>query len=429
MNVLVLGSGGREHALAWAIAKSPTVERLIAAPGNPGTAALGACQNVAVDPMDFEAVLRLVVERSIDLVVVGAENPLAAGIADYLRERRQGLAVFGPGAGGARLESSKSFAKEFMVQYGIPHASYRVFSEPEEASNYIRSTGSPWVLKADGLALGKGVSIVEDEAEALSVIRQFMVEGVHGEAGKRIVIEEYLTGPEVTAMALCDGKTIWPLPLAKDHKRVFDGDMGPMTGGMGAFSPVPFVSDQVEGLIREQILDRALAGLIEEGIDYRGVIYAGLMLTGSGPKVLEFNVRFGDPEVQCVLPRIEGDFAAALFACAEGRLITPISVKPQACAAIVLASGGYPGAYQKGFPVTGLDELPDGVVAFHAGTAEQRLPGEGRRLVTSGGRVLALAALGETVLEARDAAYRAAAKVQFDDKQYRRDIGLTGEES
>ena len=419
MNILVIGSGGREHALTWALSRGASVGKVYVAPGNPGTRGVG--ENIRIDPMDFRSLAAFAKERDVRLVVVGPENPLAAGIADHLRA--EGIAVFGPGMEGAKLESSKSAAKEFMARHRIPHPEFHAFDDPEDATAYVKSHPGPWVLKADGLALGKGVTILTDWEEALKTIRDYMVSKVHGEAGSRVVIEEYLTGREVSAMALCDGRTILPLPLAKDHKRAFEGDAGPMTGGMGAYSPVPFVDEETARVIREQILERTLNGLKADGVDYRGVIYAGLMLTESGPKVLEYNVRFGDPETQCVLPRLKGDFAETLLACAEGRLDSgaALSVKDETCVTVVLASGGYPGSYKKGLPITGLDTLDKDVLVFHAGTGEA----DGR-LVTAGGRVLAVTCLGKDSRQAEEAVYRAVDRIRFEGMQYRRDIKVPG---
>lgn len=437
MNVLVVGSGGREHALVWAIGRSPSVGKVYASPGNPGTAAIA--ENVRLDPSDFQGISDFCAASHVDLVVVGPENPLADGIADFLRER--GVAVFGPGKAGAVLESSKSAAKEFMRRHGVPHASTKVFHDAEQAREHVTSIPGPFVVKADGLALGKGVTITRDRDEALDVVSMFMSGAVHGAAGKRIVIEEFLTGKELTAMALTDGRTLFPLPFARDHKRVFEGDKGPMTGGMGAYSPVPLArtsgvsgaagdSQGLEQVILEDVLQRTLDGLKEDGIDYRGVLYAGLMLTESGPKVLEYNVRFGDPETECVLPLLGGDFARALMACAEGRLADylkesrgerkdSLRVLPDACVTVVMASAGYPGSYRKGLPISGVERATagDGVVVFHAGTRV-----DGGRLVTSGGRVLAVTATGSSIQAAAEKAYAAAGTIEFDGAYFRGDI-------
>ena len=423
MNVLVAGSGGREHALAWRIARSPGVGQVYAAPGNPGTGEVA--ENVAIDPLDFQSIHEFCRKNAVDLVVVGPENPLAAGLADFLRER--GVAVFGPGRAGAKLESSKAWAKDFMRRHGVPCASYAAFDSPHEAVRHLKSTPGPWVIKADGLALGKGVTITGDLDEAMRTVGRYMDGTLLGEAGRTLVIEEYLEGRELTAMALTDGESLLPLPFARDHKRALDGDRGPMTGGMGAFSPVPLGPRQAElsRAIIDGILRKTVEGLREEGIDYRGVLYAGLMLTESGPKVLEYNVRFGDPEAQCVLPLLEGDFAGVLLACAEGRLKASLDAgalwtSPGYCVSVVMASQGYPGAYPKGIPISGLDAGvgEDGeTVVFHAGTKVQ----DGK-LVTAGGRVLAVTSVAPTLLEAVEKAYRKVRGIQFQGAQFRSDI-------
>jgi phosphoribosylamine--glycine ligase len=313
-----------------------------------------------------------------------------------------------------------------MAKHGVPHGAYRSFAQPDEAASYVSSTGGPWVLKADGLALGKGVTITADRGEALEVLDSFFSGRAHGDAGRKVVVEEYLEGVELTAMALTDGNTLFPLPFARDHKRVFDGDKGPMTGGMGAYSPVPLEAD-LGRAIATDVLQRTLDGLKRDGIDYRGAIFAGLMLTRKGPKVLEYNVRFGDPETQCVLPRMKGDFAGALLACAEGRLASfmeraPLTVVDEACVAVVMASGGYPGSYTKGIPILGLEAAVGGGWAgdppvFHAGTR-----GDGERVVTSGGRVLAVPAFGLDLRTAGERAYARAGAISFEGSHFRKDI-------
>ncbi len=423
MNVLVIGSGGREHALAWAVSRSPAGANVYVAPGNPGTKHIA--QNVALDAADFAAVADFCKGGGVDLVVVGPENPLADGIADYLRDK--GIAVFGPGRAGAMLEASKTHAKQFMERHGVPHAGFASFTDLDLARDHVKSVAGPYVLKADGLALGKGVSILSDRQEALAVLDSLFSGKAHGNAGKRVVIEEFLEGRELTVMALTDGKTLFPLPFARDHKRVFDGDRGPMTGGMGAFSPVPLADKGMERQVIQDILHRTLDGLKQDGIDYRGVIYAGLMMTKDGPKVLEYNVRFGDPESQCVLPLLSGDLAGALLACAEGRLAeflqaSLLTVKDGACVTVVMASGGYPGPYRKGLPVSGTERSAAGpaledTLVFHAGTKE-----EGGQVVTSGGRVLAVAALGPTIENAAERAYARVDTIRFEGAHYRRDI-------
>ncbi len=424
LRILLIGSGGREHALAWAISKSPSVENLWAIPGNPGVGLLGKC--MSADPMDFEKVHGFCQKQSIDLVVVGPENPLAAGIADYLVPK--GVKVFGPTRNGAHLEASKSAAKSFMERHDIPHARSQVFDCAEKAIDYIKNTAAPWVIKADGLAFGKGVTITSDFNKACGIIEEMLSGRLHGLAGKRIVIEEFLEGIEATAMALCDGNSIFPLPMVKDHKRVFEGDKGPMTGGMGAYSPLPFITEEIEQVIYKEILHKTLLGFKRDGIDYRGVIYLGLMITQNGPKVLEYNVRFGDPEAQCILPRISGDFAGVLMACADGKLQHYISrnkidFRNELVVTVVQASKGYPNSYNTGIPIEGLTigskvEVLEDVFVFQAGTAKD----QSNRLVTSGGRVLAISALKPTFEEARYAVYGIIPKVTFLGAQFRKDI-------
>lgn len=423
MNVLVIGSGGREHALAWAIGRCDSVRSVYVAPGNPGTRDMG--ENVPLDSRDHAAVIRFCKEKGVGLVVVGPENPLAEGIADSLRAA--GIPVFGPGKAGAMLESSKTGAKLFMARHGVPFGAYLSFTSQDDAVSHVLATGGPWVLKADGLALGKGVTITSDRQEALDALSDFFSGKAHGEAGRKVEMEEFLYGVELTAMALTDGNTLFPLPFARDHKRVFDGDKGPMTGGMGAYSPVALHGDQIGETIIRDVLQRTLDGLKQEGIDYRGLIYAGLMLTKDGPKVLEYNVRFGDPETQCVLPRLRGDLAGAFLACAEGRLAQflerkPLTVADESCVAVVMASGGYPGSYHKGYTISGLQAAASGEWAgdppvFHAGTRE-----EGGRVVTSGGRVLAVPAMGHTVEDAGRRAYERLQEIGFEGVHFRKDI-------
>lgn len=423
MNVLVIGSGGREHALAWAISRSSSVESLYISPGNPGTRSLGV--NVPLNVSDHAAVARFCKEKCVGLVVVGPENPLADGIADSLRSA--GIPVFGPGKAGAMLESSKTDAKLFMGRHGVPHGAYRSFTALDDAVSHVETTTGPWVLKADGLALGKGVTITSDRQQAIDALSGYFSGELYGDSGRKVEIEEFLHGVELTVMALTDGKTLFTLPFSRDHKRAFDGDKGPMTGGMGAYSPVPLRGGDPERTSVEDILQRTLDGLKQEGIDYRGVIYAGLMLTEDGPKVLEYNVRFGDPETECVLPRLRGDVAGAFLACAEGRLTEflakkPLTVSDEACVAVVMASGGYPGSYRKGYPISGLEAAAGGEWAgeppvFHAGTKE-----EGGHVVTAGGRVLAVPAMGDSIAAAGDRAYRRLGTIGFLDAEHRDDI-------
>ncbi len=448
MRVLVIGSGGREHALAWALSKSPSVSELYIMPGNPGTLSLG--ENIGIDPMNFGAVLEFCQRIRMDLVVVGPENPLANGIADYLRAK--GISVFGPGEMAARLEASKAFAKQFMSRHQIPHPRFEAFQDPVKAKQYVSGTPGPWVIKADGLALGKGVVVTGDRSEALRVLSNMMSGKILQGAGRRVVIEEYLSGYEVTAMALVGGERFHMLPVAKDHKRLLDGDEGPMTGGMGAISPVPPLSPEDVRAIEKDIFEKALRGFQEEELDYRGVLYAGLMITAEGPKVLEFNVRFGDPEAQCVLPRLEGDLAAVFLEVAQGRMErVQLTVRPEASTTVVMASRGYPGEYEKGFVISGIeDALALGnVLVFQAGTMPlgggspassrdtapksalkgasnevgEKHPGSLVPVKTWGGRVLSVTALGTDLEESRRRAYEACSLIRFEGAHYRKDIG------
>lgn len=418
MRALVVGKGGREHAIAWSLSKSPLVDELLCAPGNPGMAALGECVDVASD--DIAGIAKLAKERRVGLAVIGPEAPLVAGVSDALDE--QGIAVFGPGAAGARLEGSKSYAKSLMGKYEVPTARAAGFDRAEEATAYAKKVGPPLVVKADGLAEGKGVTVCSTLDEANAAIRDAMEARRFGEAGSRILIEERLEGRELSILAFCDGKTILPMHEARDYKRIFDEDRGPNTGGMGSYSPVPDASPVLLDRVDGEILEPIAAGLEKEGVSYKGVIYAGLMLTAEGPKVIEFNCRFGDPEAQALLPRLSSDLVEPMLASIEGSLAgVKLSWRPDACVCVVAASGGYPGEYQTGFAISGLDkaEAISGIPAFHAGTAIR--DGE---LVTAGGRILGLSALGVDHTAAREKAYRALSQVSFEGIHYRRDIAL-----
>ena len=416
MKVLVVGGGGREHVLCWRLAAEPRVERLYAAPGNTGISALAASEPISAG--DLPGLCEFADRESLDLVVVGPEAPLVAGLADELRG--MGVAVFGPTRDAARIEASKVWARRLCDAHGIPAPVSEEFEDVGEAMGFVADLSPPFVIKADGLAAGKGVTIAEDRTAARRALESCIVEGAFGEAGRRVLVEEYLYGTEVTAMALTDGRSIVPLALARDHKRAFDGDTGPNTGGMGAYSPVASVGPDDEAQITHDILERTLEALRAEGIDYRGVLYAGLMLTSDGPKVLEFNCRFGDPEAQVVLQRLDSSLLDLLVACARGDLSRsrPIWTE-EACAGVVLASGGYPGSVQTGKEILGLDEAAkmDGVQVFHAATGLR----DGR-VVTSGGRVLTVTALGSDLEEARHRAYEACSVIEFEGMHYRRDI-------
>jgi phosphoribosylamine---glycine ligase len=416
VRVLVVGGGGREHALTWKLAQSPSVNALVAAPGNAGIEELAEC--VPLDPTDLPALVDLVARERIDLTVIGPDAAVAAGLADELQAG--GFAAFGPSRAAARIEGSKSWAKELCLRHGIPTGGAERFDSAPEAIAYLDIVDPPYVVKADGLAAGKGVTIATTRRDAEAAIRRAMVEGAFGAAGERVLIEEFLEGPEVSAFALTDGERVVPLASAQDFKRIEDGDVGPNTGGMGAYSPVPSVDPDTGARIFTEIMEAAVRALAAEGIPYRGCLYGGLILTSQGPKVLEFNARFGDPETQAILPRLEGDLAAALAACAEGTL-APDAVRwtDEACVTVVLASGGYPGPHRTGIELRGLEEAGkiDKAVVFHAGTARR----DGR-VVTSGGRVLAVSALGADLAEARSRAYEACARISFEGMHHRTDI-------
>jgi phosphoribosylamine---glycine ligase len=419
MKVLIIGSGGREHALAWKLAQSPRVRKVYCAPGNAGTAQLG--ENVALRAEDIPALVRYAKHEAIGLTVVGPDDALASGIVDAFE--LEGLRIFGPRAGAARLESSKIFAKNFMQRHGIPTAEAREFSESLEAHAWCRSAKYPLVVKADGLALGKGVVVAQNPLEAAMAIHRAMDLGVFGEAGKKIVVEDCLCGVECSIHALVDGSGYCLFPDAKDHKRAFDGDRGPNTGGMGTISPSGTLDSSLIERVKAEVLDRFVAGIKADGIAFRGMLFPGLMLTEEGPKVLEFNCRFGDPETQVLVRRLRSDLLELLEACVDGALA---SQRPEwderAAVCVVLASGGYPGAYQKGKRIEGLvkAEAMKDVVVFHAGTKQ-----EGRLVVTNGGRVIGVSALGADRNAARELAYRAADTIRFDQIQRREDIGAS----
>lgn len=417
IDILLLGSGGREHALAKKLAESPRCGTLYIAPGNGGTLQEGV--NVALAEDDPEAVAAFAREECIGLVVIGPEAPLVAGVADAVRAA--GIACFGPGAEGAQMEGSKRFSKELMERAGIPTAAYGSFTDEEAALAYVREQGAPLVVKADGLAAGKGVVVATEQGQAEEAVRECFA-GAFGDAGSTVVIEECLTGPECSLLAFTDGKTVRPMATAQDHKRALEGDRGPNTGGMGVYSPVPIVTDE-ELAVMKQVMVDTVAELAAEGIDYRGCLYGGFMLTPEGPKVLEFNARFGDPETQVILPRLENDLVDVMLACAEQRLDdVELSWRDEWAVAVVLTSAGYPGSYEKGKVITGVEDADalDGVTVYHAGTAVT----DAGELVTSGGRVLAVTALGDTFEAARDLAYAACEKIDFEGKTLRHDIGL-----
>ena len=420
MKILVIGSGGREHAIVRKLKESPLVEALYCAPGNGGISRDAEC--FPVNAMDKEGMLSLAKEKAVDLVFVAPDDPLAAGMVDFLEAA--GIPCFGPNAAAAEIEASKVFSKNLMKKYGIPTAGYEVFSDPAQALEYIKAQGKyPAVIKADGLALGKGVVIAQNEEEAKAALHSIMEDKIFGDSGTQVVVEEFLTGPEVSVLAFTDGKTLCPMVSSMDHKRAYDGDKGPNTGGMGTISPNPFYSDEVAKECMEKIFQPTVAAMNAEGRPFKGCLYFGLMLTPDGPKVIEYNSRFGDPETQVVLPRLKTDFAEIVKAVAEERL-SQLSIQwsEQASACVVMASGGYPGSYPKGIEMHGLDEngQVDGVTVYHAGTKY-----ENGKFLTNGGRVLGVTALGDTLDQALDTAYAAVEKISFEGAMYRKDIGRT----
>lgn len=420
MKVLIIGGGGREHALAWKIARSPRVDRVFVAPGNAGTAQEAGVENVAIDVADLDGLVAFARERDVALTVVGPEAPLVAGVAD--RFRAAGLTVFGPTAGAAQLEGSKSFSKDFLARHAIPTAEYRTFTAVAPALDYLAEKGAPIVIKADGLAAGKGVIVAETLADAESAVRDMLEANAFGDAGARVVIEEFLDGEEASFIVMVDGETVLPLATSQDHKRAYDGDAGPNTGGMGAYSPAPVVTEAVHERIIQRVIQPTVQGMAAEGYPYTGFLYAGLMIDPEGnPRVIEFNCRFGDPETQPILLRLESDLAALCLAGARGELAGhTCDWEPRAAVGVVMAAGGYPGSYRKGDAIEGLDAAEaSGCKVFHAGTAEQ----DGR-IVTAGGRVLCVTALGEDVGAARDLAYRGVAAIDWPGVEYRRDIAF-----
>jgi phosphoribosylamine--glycine ligase len=416
MKVLVVGGGGREHALVWKLARDSRRPQVFCAPGNAGTAESAVNLNIGAE--DVPAIVAWAKANRPDLTVVGPEAPLCAGLVDAMAA--EGLRVFGPSKAAAQLEGSKVFAKEVMTAAGVPTARSSAFTEAAKAIDYVRSIGAPIVIKAEGLAAGKGVTVCASVAEAERAVREALVDKVFGAAGARILVEEFLDGEEASILALTDGARVVMLASAQDHKRVFDGDQGPNTGGMGAYSPAPVVTPDVLPVIERDVFGRTLAELRKRGIVYKGVLYAGIMMTKTGPKVLEFNCRFGDPETQAILPRLAGDLIPALEACIDGTLRPElVTYRPEVCVCVVVAAGGYPGPYQKGKEIRGLAEaakVKDAIV-FHAGTRLQ----DGR-VATSGGRVLGVAALGKGLKEAVAQAYAAVAKIEFEGAAFRRDI-------
>ena len=418
MKVLLVGGGGREHAIAEALRRSPQVDKLYCAPGNAGIARIAEC--VKIGTMDFDALTDFAVENQIDLTVCSMDDPLCAGIVDAFEAK--GLRIFGTPANAAIIEGSKAFSKDLMKKYGIPTAKYEIFDDPKKALEYLETAKMPIVVKASGLALGKGVLICNTLEEERSAVEELMTGRKFGDAGSKVVIEEFMTGREVSVLAFADGKHYKLMSSSQDHKRAGDGDTGLNTGGMGTFSPSPFYTPEVDAFCKENIYQRTMDAMAREGRPFRGVLYFGLMLTPDGPKVLEYNTRFGDPETQVVLPRLKSDIVEIMQACIDGTLDqVDLEFADNAAVCVVIASGGYPGSYEKGKVITGLDrfDTEDGYYCFHAGTS---LTPDGKT-VTSGGRVLGVTAIGATLKEARANAYRACEWVHFDGQYMRHDIG------
>ncbi len=417
MRVLVVGSGGREHALVWKLARSARAGQILVAPGNAGTASI--VENVPVPAADVAGLLRLAVERRIDFVVVGPEVPLSLGLVDALQEA--GIAAFGPTRAAARLEASKSFAHQIMAGCGVPCAASRVFDDLAAAQTYLESLDPPYVVKADGLAAGKGAIIAATLDEAVGALNDMLVKRVFGDSGDRVVVEQFLSGREVSLLAFTDGVHVAPMVPSCDYKRAYDGDEGPNTGGMGCYSPPGFFDDNLVKLATESVILPVVRAMAASGCTYKGVLYAGLMVDGDDIRVLEFNARFGDPETQVILPRLDSDLLEVLLACHHGTL-DPSSLRwqPGCSVGVVVASGGYPGHYEKGRAISGLNDVDPAVAVFHAGT---RLDGAGR-IVTDGGRVLNVVATGPTIAEARERAYDGVARIHFDAMMYRSDIAL-----
>jgi phosphoribosylamine--glycine ligase len=414
MNVFVIGSGGREHALVWKMAQSPYVEKIFCAPGNGGIDSLAECINIAVD--DLKELMHFARKNAVDLTVVGPELPLTLGIVDLFQ--REHLPIFGPSGAAAQLEGSKAFTKQFLAKYQIPSADFHIFKDSEKALRHIRQNDPPFVLKADGLAAGKGVLICHSRNDAYQGIDDIMVSKRFGKAGNRLVIEDFLAGEEASLLAITDGEHYLVLPPAQDHKAIFEGDKGPNTGGMGAYAPAPVIHKALLDQISERIIEPTIRGMQAENRPYRGVLYAGLMITQEGPKVVEFNCRFGDPEIQAILPLLKTDIVDLMMEVVDRRLKPRgPEISPDSCICVIMASGGYPGTYQKGKPILGLDQVKD-VHVFHAGTRR-----EGDQILTAGGRVLGVTSTGKTFIEAREKVYQAIGRIAFDGAYYRKDIG------
>ncbi len=423
MKVLIVGSGGREHAIAWSVAKSPKVDKIYCAPGNAGIAEFAECVNIKA--MEFDKLVAFAKENAIDLTIIGMDDPLVGGVVDAFES--EGLRVFGPRKNAAIIEGSKAFSKDLMKKYKIPTAAYENFTDPDEAIKYLETAKMPIVLKADGLALGKGVLICNTLEEAKEGVKTLMLDKQFGDAGNEIVIEEFMTGREVSVLAFCDGKTIKCMTSAQDHKRAKDGDQGLNTGGMGTFSPSPFYNDEVEAFCEKYVYQSTIDAMASEGRPFTGILFTGLMITEDGPKVLEYNARFGDPEAQVVLPRMKNDIIDVMEACIDGKLSdVELEFEDNAAVCVVLASDGYPEKYDKGFEIKGLDTFKDkdGYYVFHAGTEF-----DGDKIVTNGGRVLGVVAKGENLKAARANAYKATEWIDFANKYKRNDIGKAIDEA
>lgn len=415
MKILVVGSGGREHALVWKIKQSPLVETIFCAPGNGGIAAIAEC--IDIDATDLKGLIQFAKKQNIDLTVVGPELPLTLGIVDRFKEKQ--LPIFGPDQKSAELEGSKGFAKDIMAKYHIPTAEYEIFTDSEEAIRYIREKTTPLVLKADGLAAGKGVLICNTRGEAYDGVERIMKTKDFGEAGNRLIIEELLTGEEVSVLAITDGENYIVLPAAQDHKAIFEGDQGPNTGGMGAYAPAPVMNTTLLKTVGEKIILPTIQGMKNEGRPYCGVLYAGLMITSGGPKVLEYNCRFGDPEIQAILPLLKTDIVEIMTASIQGKLgDIHLKLHDSSAVCVVMASGGYPGSYEKEKMIHGLDKMDSDIIVFHAGTKMK-----GNQPVTSGGRVLGVTARGDDIRSAIKKVYAAVGRITFDGAYYRKDIG------
>jgi len=423
LKILVVGGGAREHTLVWSLSRSPKVTELYAAPGNAGTAQIA--HNLDINASDIEALTRAVGQYSIELVVVGPEGPLSEGIVDHFQ--KTGIPVFGSTKKATEIESSKVFSKGLMHKYSIPCADSVSFSAFDKARDYLLQQTPPIVVKADGLAAGKGVIVAETIPQATDALSQIMQEKKMGSAGDKTVIEEYLSGQEMSTFAFSDGQTVVPMASACDYKRIYDGDIGPNTGGMGSYSPPFFLNDALKQEVHEKIMSPAIKAMAQEGRPYTGVLYGGLMITGEGPKVIEFNARFGDPETQVILPRLKTDLLDIILAVIDGNLDTvEVECSDEACVGVVMASAGYPGSYQTGFPISGLNDVDKDILVFHAGTKIGNKPGQ---VLTGGGRVLSIVAMGTTIAEAREKVYANISRIHFEGCQYRNDIALIKENS